>query len=140
MEKSAAPKPVKEKNLRAFHSGGFVLVGAYIDFHFHICGLTQVPPPPSLIPQTLYVVFKAPWDEKQLQKAKRTRRPACGRQRSASSNWRVTGAAPESTGKVTHPQTESSSFGSKNSTGSSTAVQIARCRFLLPVARRSGGE
>lgn len=59
MEKSAAAKPVKEKNLRAFHSGGFVLVGAYIDFHFHICGLTQVPPHP-LFPKRYTSLSKLP--------------------------------------------------------------------------------
>lgn len=106
MEKSAAPKPVKQKNLRAFHSGGFVLVGAYIDFHFHICGLTQVPHP--LFPKRYRSFSKLPGMKSSSRKQTHASSCTRSRQRFASSNWRVTGAAPESTGKVTHPQTESS--------------------------------
>lgn len=41
MEKSSAPVPVKQKTYVYFILAGLSLCGLYMDFHFHICGLTQ---------------------------------------------------------------------------------------------------
>lgn len=48
MEKSGAPKPVKQKTYVHFILASLSLWGLYIDFHFHICGLTRALP---LIPK-----------------------------------------------------------------------------------------